>query len=169
GRSGAEGRWRGAGPGAGGARVGWSGVGADWHQLVTKAGCFLGQRLLQPLLIGLLVRLRTLPHVILAMLQLAVDALGQLPRRGHHRLGAAGAGLDAAVTPGRDSRIGRLPDGQPLQAASQGFTDALVKVAGIGPLTYTTPLDQAVHDLSLRRHGANLELPDNGTVVRTRI
>jgi hypothetical protein len=51
-----------------------------------------------------------------------------------------------------------------------GLENAFVaKLPDIGPLSYATPQDSAIHHLTLLRDGDNLELIDNGTIVRSRV
>src|SRR5262249_40134811 len=79
------------GCGAGGrlARAGTcSGDDRFGYQLVTEMRGALRQRLDQPQLIRLLVGVLALAHVLLAVLEQAVDALGDLAGGGHHGFGA---------------------------------------------------------------------------------
>jgi parallel beta-helix repeat protein len=77
-----------------------------------------------------------------------------------------GAG-NAYVTGGMVA--GDFPMANPLQAPGGGEEAFVAKLPAFDPFTYTTPQDSAIHMLTLRRNGANLELIDNGTVVRSRI
>src|SRR6516225_1766137 len=86
----------------------------------------LGQRLHQPQLICLLVGLLALPHVLLAELQHAVDALGDLAGGGDDRLGAAAAALDTAIE-GTESVLGAMTT---LRRHPQGAGHAVGTTSG---------------------------------------
>src|SRR6516165_215402 len=100
----------------------------------------LGQRLHQPQLICLLVGLLALAYVLLAELQHAVDALGDLAGGGDDGLGAAVAALNAAIE-GAHGILGAMTT---LRRHPQGAGHA------IGPTPRATPEDLAAAAAMLR-------------------
>src|SRR5262249_1392040 len=117
------------------------------------------QRLHQAQLIRLLVGLFALTYVLLAVLEQAVDALGNLAGGGDHGFGAAAAALDAAIE-GAQGIVGVMTTlrRHPQRAGhTVGSTSrpALEDLAAAAAMLRTQP--QPTHEILLVRKGAQVD------------